>query len=393
MFDKRGVFFWPVGTSDSTTIVVRPDDVIVQVDLRHTFTSEDEEADSAPVVDRLVEVLPQVNWKPYLSAFALTHPDKDHVQGFEDLLNRVTIGELWFTPRVFREQPQDGMCPDAVAFRKEAHRRAAAAIAAGGDPGAGDRLRLIGYDTLLEEEKYAGFPTAFFSVPGHAVTMLDGEELAGEFRAFIHGPFRQDEIVEADRNDTSLCMQLVLGADPAEGGVLLLGDQKYQTIRKIIDNSRAAGNEASLAWSVLLAPHHCSKSAMYQIEEGLEVLKQDLLDDLATLQVGSGWIVSSSHSVPSTNVSGNNPPHAKAKARYEEIADGGFLCTHDDGGHAEPLWFAHEESGLAYDATFDGAVGVSALAEAVKQAAGTMPRQRRRWASGCAADRRAGARP
>ena len=371
MFDKRGVFFWPVGTGDSTTIVVRADEVILQVDLRHTASSEDEETESAPIVNRLIEVLPEVDGRSYLSAFALTHPDKDHIQGFADLLKRVTIGELWFTPRVFREQPQDRMCEDAVAFRKEAHRRAAAAIAAGGDPGAGDRLRLIGYDTLLEEDKYAGFPAEFFSVPGHAVTMLDGVEMAGEFRAFIHGPFRQDEIEEADRNDTSLCMQIVLGADPAQGGILLLGDQKYPTIRKIIDNTRAAGNEASLAWSVLLAPHHCSKSVMYQVEEGVEVLKQDLLDDLEALQVGDGRVVSSSHCVPSTNASGDNPPHAKAKARYEEIARGGFLCTHDDGGHAEPLWFAAEDGVLAYDASFEGAAGVSALAEAVKDARGT----------------------
>ncbi len=371
MLDKCGVFFWPVGTGDSTTIVVRADEVIFQVDLRHTASSEDEKTESTPIVDRLVEVLPQVDGRPYLSAFALTHPDKDHIQGFKDLLKRVTIGELWFTPRVFREQPQDGMCPDAVAFRKEAHRRAAAATAASGDPGAGDRLRLIGYDTLLTEGKYSGFPNEFFSVPGHAVTRLDGQEMAGEFRAFIHGPFKQDEIVEADRNDTSLVMQVVLGDDPALGGILLIGDQGYPTIRKIIETTKAAGNEANLAWRVLLAPHHCSKSVMYQVEEGVEVLKQDLLDDLEDLQVGDGYIVSSSHCVPSTNESGDNPPHAKAKARYEEIARGGFLCTHDDGGQAEPLWFAYQDGTLTYDAEFDGAAGVSALAEAVKAARGT----------------------
>ena len=371
MFDKCGVLFWPVGTGDSTTVVVRADEVILQIDLRHTENSENDDTESAPIVDRLVEVLPQVDGRPYLSAFVLTHPDKDHVQGFKDLLKRCTIGELWFTPRVFREQPQDGMCPDAVAFRKEAHRRAAATIATKDDPGAGDRLRLIGYDTLLEEDKYAGFPEKFFSVPGNAVTMLDGRDMRGDFRAFIHGPFKQNEIVEADRNDTSLVMQVVLGDDPAQGGVLLFGDQKYPTIRKIIDITKAAGNEANLAWRVLLAPHHCSKSVMYQVEEGKEVLKQDLLADLEDLQVGDGYIISSSHCVPSTNARGDNPPHAKAKARYEEIARGGFLCTHDDGGQAEPLWFAYEDGTLTYDAEFDGAAGVSTLAEAVKAARGT----------------------
>src|SRR3546814_8227730 len=122
MFDKLGVLFWPVGTGDSTTFVVREDQVIFQVDLRHTAKSEDEETDCAPILDQLEENLPKVNGRPYLSSFALTHPDKDHIQGFEELMERVDIGELWFTPRVFREQAAE-LCEDAAAFREEAHRR------------------------------------------------------------------------------------------------------------------------------------------------------------------------------------------------------------------------------------------------------------------------------
>ena len=370
MFDKRGVFFWPVGTGDSTTFVIREEDVVFQVDLKHMEAAEDEDTESVPIVDRLVDALPRRRGKPYLSVFALTHPDKDHVLGFAELLRRVTIGELWFTPRIFRERPQDGMCPDAVAFRKEAHRRAAAAIRSAGDPGSGNRIRLIGYDTLLKEDRYRGFPPAFFSVPGQAITTVDGQDLTGDFRAFIHGPFKQDELV-GNRNDTSLVMQVVLGADPAAGGVLLFGDHEYPTIRKIIDVSRASGNEKSLAWRVLLAPHHCSKSVMYQDEEGKSVLKQDILDDLESLQVDAGRVVASSSSIPSSNQPGDNPPHAKAKARYKEIADGGFLCTHDDGGHAEPLWFALERGVLAFDTAFKDAAGVRTLAEAVKRARGS----------------------
>ena len=101
--------------------------------------------------------------------------------------------------------------------------------------------------------------------------------------------------------------------------------------------TRTHDNEDFLRWQVLLAPHHCSKSVMYQDEDGKTVLKQDILDDLEALQVGDGVIVASSASVPASNAAGDNPPHASAKARYEEIAKGQFLCTHDDGGHAEPL--------------------------------------------------------
>jgi hypothetical protein len=367
MFDKRGVLFWPVGTGDSTTFVVREDDVILQVDLRHSAKSEDEETDCAPILDELVEHLPKVDDRPYLSSFILTHPDKDHIQGFTELLDQVTIGELWFSPRVFREQKGD-MCEDAQAFRDEAHRRVTATIEAGGDPGAGNRVRLVGYDTLLEEEHYIGFPEEFFSVPGHAVQSLDGEDLTGSFRAFIHAPFKQDDMV-GDRNDTSLVLQILLGDDPSVGGVLLFGDHKYPTIRKVFDVSTANGNEDNLKWQIMLASHHCSKSVMYQEEDGKTVLKQDILDDFERLQIGDGFIIASANCVPASNETGDNPPHAVAKARYSEIAKGGFLCTHDDGGHAEALRFDIEGDDIFYAG--EVALGAGALAGAVSEARGS----------------------
>jgi hypothetical protein len=369
MFDKRGVLFWPVGTGDSTTFIVRENEILFQVDLRHSAKSEDETTDCAPVIDYLEEHLPQINGRPYLSAFALTHPDKDHIQGFQSLLERVEIGELWFTPRVFREQDDEG-CEDAQAFRTEAHRRVDATLAAGGDPGSGDRVRLIGYDTLLEEDQYQGFPQQFFSVPGHVVTMLDGQDLTGEFRTFIHAPFKKDEMV-GDRNDTSLVLQVVLGDDPAQGGVLLFGDHKYPTIRKVFDVSINAGNADNLRWQVMLASHHCSKSVMYQQEDGKLVLKQDILDDFDTYQVGEGYIVASANCIPTSNEDGDNPPHALAKARYGEIVRGGFICTHDDGGHAEPLRFDALGADIVYAEGGHVDDSAGALAEAIREARGS----------------------
>jgi beta-lactamase superfamily II metal-dependent hydrolase len=372
MFQEKCVYFWPVGTGDSTTFVVRGDEIVFQVDLRHSQKSEDDESDCVPIIDRLEEHLPKVGGRPYLSAFALTHPDKDHIQGFESLLDRVEIGELWFTPRIFREHDDDpdSLREDAKAFREEAHRRVTATIEAGGDPGAGNRVRLIGYDTLLEEEHYKGFPKEFFSIPGQVVEMLDGQDMTGEFRAFIHAPFKQDETV-GDRNDTSLALQVILGDDPSAGGVLLFGDHKYPVLRKIFDFSMSNGNDENLRWQVLLAPHHCSKSAMYQDENGKDVLKQDILDDLEEYQVGNGYVIASSNCIPQSNEDGDNPPHAIAKKRYEEIVAGGFLCTHDDGGHAEPLRFIVNGTDLTYDAKNKEGKSAGALTAAVSDARGS----------------------
>lgn len=366
MFDESKVIFWPVGTGDSTTVVIQ-DGIVLQIDLRDLYSAGDADDDHAALVDELVENLPKVNGKPYLSTIALTHPDKDHIQGFEDLLNRVTIGEIWFTPRVFIENDQD-LCDDAVVFKEEAERRVQETIKSGGDVSAGDRIRLIGYDALLKEDDFVGFPEDRLTVPGNSITEIDGVDYEGDFNAFIHAPFAEE--TDGDRNNTSLCMQVVLGDDPSKGGVLLFGDIAYPRLRKIIDTTKKAGNEEYLAWKVFLAPHHCSKSAMYQKEGDIEVLKQDILDDLAEYQVDGGVIIASSEKVPSQNASGDNPPHAKAKKRYEEVADGGFLCTHEDGEDGEPLVFDVSDGALEAPEVAQ-AVAASKLAAAVDDARGS----------------------
>ena len=83
---KQGFVFWPVGTGDNTTIAIREDDITMQIDLRHMDKSDDDDDPHYAVVDELEDVLPEINNKPYLSVFVLTHPDEDHIKGF---------GELW----------------------------------------------------------------------------------------------------------------------------------------------------------------------------------------------------------------------------------------------------------------------------------------------------------
>ena len=100
---KRGIVFWPVGVGDSTTVVV-DQETIFQVDLHHLGAAEDDDDPRTPIVDRLLKLLPKRDGKPYLAGFAATHLDEDHILGFAKLLDeKVTIGDLWFTPRIFRD--------------------------------------------------------------------------------------------------------------------------------------------------------------------------------------------------------------------------------------------------------------------------------------------------
>jgi hypothetical protein len=340
----QGYVQWPVGTGDSTTVCMA-DDMVMQIDIHHLAMSEDDGDPHTPIVDRLAQHLPKRGKRPYLSVFVLTHPDKDHCLGFEKLLEDVDIGELWFSPRIFREYKKD-LCPDAIAFRKEAVRRVQKTIQAKGDVASGDKVRIIGYDDLLAEDEYKAFPKGCFSVPGHEVVEFDGVDLSDRCRVFLHGPFKDSS--EEERNDCSIAMQVRLDVEGAYSYLMFLGDHCYPTVKRIFEYS----DDEDVKWNIFLAPHHCSKSVMYWRDAGQdnESLKQDVLDLIENAAQNPGYVVASSEPIPGSNQSGDNPPHAKAKGRYQEIAPTDFLCTqeHPDPDQPHPIVFEATRNGFVY---------------------------------------------
>jgi hypothetical protein len=364
--------FWPVGCGDSTTIPI-VGDFTLQIDINDGATADNTDNERIPVVDELVAKLPRLNGKPYLSCFALTHPDLDHVKGFKELLKRVVIGELWFTPRVFWEYKKD-LSPDALAFCEEAQRRVKHTIAAGGDPGRGHRVRLIGYDDLLGKDDYRGFPRKFLTIPGQSIEIVDGQDLSQFFSAFVHAPFKDDSAGE--RNETSLALQVRLYHGRTVGCGLFFGDLSYPTIRRIFDETHRHNNDDRLVWDVHLSSHHCSKKVMYvRNQDGSDVLMQDILDELNAVQADGGCIVASSSAFPASNSPGDNPPHIKARRRYEEIAIGGFICTgeYSTPENMRPVVFSVTERGVIFvgDALELSEESRSTLAKAVAAARGT----------------------
>jgi beta-lactamase superfamily II metal-dependent hydrolase len=372
---KKGVVFWPVGTGDSTTLILKPGELIMQIDLRHLEKADDPDEPEWPIVDHLVRILPKKDGKPYLAVFALTHPDKDHIQGFAELLKKVQIGELWHTPKIFRDHHEDDevMCEDALAFRKEAHRRRAVICENPDSVPSGDRLRVIGHDDILEEDEYVDLPDTAKSRPGELVKLIDGVDLSGHFEAFLHAPFKDDQA--ANKNNTSLSMNVVLREGKQSAQFFFFGDREYPTTKRIFADTEDYENTEYLAWDVMLSSHHCSKGVMYWQEEGDEdaVLKQDILDYFEKYAKPGAVIVTSSHS-DFTDESGDNPPHLKARKRYEEIVDAGnFICTHEYPNKADPkpLTFVLDESGLKLDDKRSQRATSPAFGAAIKDARGS----------------------
>lgn len=378
---KKAVIYWPVGTGDSTTLVLKPGELVVQIDLHHMAKAETPDVPEWEVIDHLIPLLPKgSNGRPYLAAFILTHPDQDHVKGFAELLRRVDIGELWHTPKIFRDRKKgsgETYCEDAKAFRNEAHRRRKAMCDHPQTVRSGDRLRVIGHDDVLNEEQYKGLPDSCKSRPGDKVAYVDGLDRSQDFHAFIHAPFVDDQA--KDKNNTSLALNVVINEGEKYGQFFFFGDREYPTIKRIFEQTektKAAGrgdNTAYLMWDVMLCAHHCSKAVMYWQEEG-EAVKSFKPDIMAYLEKYNrdkkGYIVSSSVA-DFKDEEGANPPHKKAREKYQGVVKPGrFICTHEYPTKADPrpLVFTVDESGCSLADIRPKDAGLASMAAAVSSA-------------------------
>jgi hypothetical protein len=337
----RGLILWPVGTGDSTTVIV-DDGHWAQIDLHQLAASGNEDDDRVPVVDRLIELAPQRDGKPYVAAFAATHLDKDHILGFAKLLEEALIGELWFSPRVLHDN-EDGedLCDDADVFVEEVRRRINH-IAAGNEAQSGDRILIVGDDDLLSESPYSELPAECFTKPGEFFSSLDGESLEDTFRVYVHSPENGDE--QDNRNDLSLGIQIMISDGEYRGTFLTLGDLEYQQVIDVFERA----DDDDLLWSVFQAPHHCSKKVMYVDEDGAEVLKTDVMDRIEeTADARGAWIVASCECIPAQDEPGANPPHRKAATAFEERVDSGRFVVTGDYAPA-PLVFELTADGLRF---------------------------------------------
>ena len=221
----QGFIFWPVGTGDSTTIRVDKT-VYLQVDLHHMAKSDEDDETAWPVIDELIDILPTLEDTPYLSVFALTHPDQDHCRGFEEFNERVIISELWMSPRTFREfRENENLCEDAEAFHDEAMRRVKATIDAGGDPGRGHRIRIIGYDDLLKDPDFDGFPEEFLTIPGRPSRRSTAKTIPAPSRPLSMRLSRTT--ASATETTAAWLFQISLLNGDHAGRALLMGDLSY----------------------------------------------------------------------------------------------------------------------------------------------------------------------
>lgn len=342
----RGVVYWPVSNGDAVTVVIDPDTVL-QVDVNHREAFEDDESDCVPVVDRLVELLGD---DPYLAALAITHHDDDHCSGFAKLHDEIKVGELWVTLRSFVEDAENEDLTEAgQAVYKEACRRRDAEIAAANAGKAraddGDRLKIIGYASLLQERAdWSGFPEALLAVAGDRVEMVNEQDVGDRCEIFVHTPYRSDT-EGPDRNSSSLGMHVTLKSGDCRQRFMLLGDLCYSEIEAFVEKTEERENTDALEWDVLLAPHHGSRNAVRR-EDGDAWVDADAAGYLKKYSLGDAKVVISSRAFEDVGDDDTDPPHEDARSVYVDmVGSDNVLLTADyaDGSDSEPLTILVEE--------------------------------------------------
>ncbi len=330
---KNSIKFYPVGNGDCNLVTIGGANKRMLFDCNFRKKAEGSDEELYNVIEDLLtnELKNKKYGLPFLDAFLLTHPDEDHCRGFNDNFylgdpndvkqtdkeqQKIIIGELWYSPRVFKEYTLE-LSDDAKAFKKEAKRRMdlykSNSREANKD---GNRIRIIGW---TDNPALKGLEERI-TTPGNTISEVNGS-CCNSFEIFIHAPFK-DDIENADRNETSIVSQLRFKSDKNKNKVariFLAGDAEWRVWEKIMDKTE---NKDFLKWDLLEAPHHCSYTFFADDRE--DNPNQASLDFLDQREEGA-FIVSSSNVIKKND---KNPPCQKAKNRYiESVRESNFFCT------------------------------------------------------------------
>jgi hypothetical protein len=325
--------FYPVGNGDTVLIALK-DETTILFDANIREVGKD--SDDNQIYDVKKDLLDSLKKKDnnyHLDLFVLTHPDQDHCRGFKKHFyqgnpsdykdsnrknDEIIIDELWVTLLLFKNCTND----DAKALKKEAERRRKLWDNDDTDKDKqGNRIRMIGYDG---DAKFENVPS---SVPGEIQKKINGKT-KNDFEFFIHSPFKDSLVTataEKDANFSSIVVQARFKINSTDKDfstfVLLGGDADHNIWEKILEKSKDNDNEDKLSWDLFLAPHHCSwtyfNNVPYDDKEENKTPK-DSSSEILDKRLGKGKVMASSKLIKNND---DNPPHYKAKTKYQAKLD------------------------------------------------------------------------
>ncbi|GAW97077.1 MULTISPECIES: hypothetical protein [Colwellia] len=316
--------FLPVDNGDS--ILIRAGNKTVLTDI-HYRTSSDEHYNIKVDIE---DACPSNK----LAYFIVTHTDRDHVRGFDELFHRgkpenqndkILVEEIICSQYVI---DLTNPSPEAKDLVNEIRRRNN--LPEKERNVAGNKLRIVkANDNIKVNERLTG------RVISPSKTELDNAAPKED----------QDDA----KNNTSIVIQWIYqdGNEAIKSKIMLGGDAE----REVWARLHVETEVDKLNWNLTTAHHHCSLTpfAKKDKESGDYVDNKDAINAISNPINKKSFVVSSSRAVLRSKP---NPPHYIAKNKWLNIIDdteikSRFFCTasHND-GNAAPVVFELNKDGI-----------------------------------------------
>lgn len=349
------ITFFPVGDRNGGMTLLRLNDTNKTMILIDCCIGDEPIAEYCDVNRELRDrLLFDLNGRPYVDAFILTHHHEDHLKGFQKHFHlgslenyddeadekKIVIRELWTSHNFWKAASSSyELSDDAKAFNKEMKRRVNLFEKNGEIQGAGDRAIIVGKDP---DGRTDALGAITYDI-GDTFTKVNDDEISAKLRGFILSPIEkqdsEDDQCFADKNRQSIVIQLTVIQGQYENKVLMTADAEcfaWETLWRLHKD-----DVSKLKYDILTAPHHCSWHSLSYDSQSTDEEPQVCEDAKKALSQcrGSAFIVSQSRAIKDDD---QDPPSAAARQIYVEIVgDKQFICTNEypDEKKPEPLEF------------------------------------------------------
>lgn len=313
------VTFYPLGNADCCLIRLDNDKLFVfdYADIKNPDDPDDKRIALREAFDE------DISWpkRNYVDVLAFTHGDDDHVCKSTERFwlehaekyqgdDRVKINEIWVPAALIVEEG----CDDCTRIiRQEARFRFLnkERIKVFARP---EHLKLWLEERGQRLEDYQHLIIdAGMTVPGFSL-----ESNGIEF--FAHSPFAErveDGLLE--RNDNCIVMQATIRAGGRDTRFLITADSISEVWQKMVQITRAHGNDHRLAWDIFKIPHHCSYLSMASEKGETKTTPTQEFEWLLKQGAQRAVMISSSWQIPEGTE--DQPPHVETYRRYKETAD------------------------------------------------------------------------
>lgn len=337
---KNRITFFPCDNGDSSLIEAHGWTIMTDINYRKAAAEKDDDIpDFAPQIRKACN-------DDQLDIFVLTHPDKDHLGGFENIFHlgkpgdrdddpkdddvKLIVDEIWCSEYSANPEYADDSKPllDEIARRKNLQ-------GTGAGEEDGNRLKILTADEAELQSLCAGIDWRLLAPTTEEADI----------------PVAAEGEPKNSSNPSSLVIQWTITVNGRESRVILAGDSTVE----IWERLNRECEDDQLNWHILLTPHHCSRHTLGRtvVKDGEEsfVWSDDAYSAL------DHPLGSKPHAVASSRKFGSDhPPHPLARDRYRKmLAKGGeitaevkerFKCTAGGKGEdAEDIVFNFSSGG------------------------------------------------